>query len=140
MTSSKKGPSEDGSKERWVCPGQPRCKNWEKKACKHLEREMPPLYAGAMPIAPRGSQDIVDELEDEEPLLPAQERRRLWEFLGQFEGVTTKQKHVLTRRLVDEATFKDIGKDLGIGANRAFEIYRRALNRVKAAWEKYERT
>lgn len=96
------------------------------------------MYRGVAPLHGRPPDNIPDRLSDEDVLLPVQERRRLWEFLHTFPGVTQKQKHVIIRRLVDEAEFPDIGKDLGISRQAAERVYLRALKRIGKAWEQYE--
>jgi RNA polymerase sigma factor (sigma-70 family) len=137
MSSSKKDSSGRSSKGAWVCPGKPQCKSWETTLCKHLASEIDPMYRGAL-ARMKGSPDgIPDRLSDEEALLPAQERRRLWDFLHTFDGVTQKQKHVIIRRLVDEVEFPEIGKELGVSRQAVEQIYERALKRIGKAWEQY---
>ena len=77
--------------------------------------------------------DDVEDLFDASEYGDVEElRKAFWDHLYDLERVSSKQRHVLVRRLVDEAPYGEIGKELQTDAAGALRHFKRGLKNLRS--------
>lgn len=141
------------STPKWVCPGKPQCRNWQRVPCKHLESELTPPKSTSVPARLTGDVDKLvsrkklswtdpdfnwDNFDQFSIIYPPDDENVYYESRFRVKlkkcGLTPLHVDILTYTFVHALTLKDVGESLGItNVQTVHRLLKEGLARLKRA-------